>query len=206
MSSPRHVPGYWRRHSAAFLRWLHIYLSMVSFGILFFFALTGITLNHAAWFDAGATRSSSHKGRVNAAWVGATDPGDVQRLEIVESLRAAHAIRGALGEFNVYDDQCMVSFRGPGYTADVAIDRATGNYELTETRMGFVAVLNDLHKGRDTGAVWSAVIDLSAGLMILVSLTGFALIFYLRRRRRGGLTAMVVGGLACLLVYLLLVP
>jgi hypothetical protein len=27
-------------------RWLHIYLSMASFGILFFFAVTGLTLNH----------------------------------------------------------------------------------------------------------------------------------------------------------------
>ena len=38
--------------------------------------------------------------------------------------------------------------------------------------MGFFAVLNDLHKGRDTGSAWARVIDLSAVLMTLVSLTG----------------------------------
>jgi len=47
----------------------------------------------------------------------------------------------------------------PGYTADVFLDRATGTYDSTETRMGFVALMNDLHKGRDSGRVWSWVID-----------------------------------------------
>ena len=40
----------WKRRTAIAARWLHIYLSMVSFAILFFFAVTGITLNHAEWF------------------------------------------------------------------------------------------------------------------------------------------------------------
>jgi hypothetical protein len=33
-------------------RWLHIYLSMAGFRITFFFAVTGLTLNHAEWFTA----------------------------------------------------------------------------------------------------------------------------------------------------------
>jgi len=41
----------------------------------------------------------------------------------------------------------------------VFLDRATGAYDLTEPRMGFVALMNDLHKGRDSGRVWSWVID-----------------------------------------------
>ena len=42
-------------------------------------------------------------------------------------------------------------------TPDVFIDRATGRYELTETRMGFFAVMNDLHKGRDSGKAWAVL-------------------------------------------------
>ena len=52
------------------------------------------------------------------------------------------------------DTDCSVALKSPGYAADVFIDRATGRYELTEAKMGFVAVLNDLHKGRDSGAAW----------------------------------------------------
>ena len=72
------------------------------------------------------------------------------------------------------------------------IDRATGRYELTETRMGLVAVLNDLHKGRDSGKrLGGELIDVSAVLMTLVSLTGLLLIFFLQKKRLSGL---LVGG------------
>ena len=66
------------------------------------------------------------------------------------------------------------------------INRDTGEYDLAETRMGFVAVINDLHKGRDTGQGWSVLIDISAVLMVLVSITGTILIIFLRRRRVAG--------------------
>jgi hypothetical protein len=99
-----------------------------------------------------------------------------------------------------------VSFKGPGYAADAAIDRQNGTYEMTETRMGFWAVLNDLHKGRDSGGVWAAIIDISAVLMTLVSISGFALIFFLLKRRRSGLLAFAVGAAATVLFYWKWVP
>ena len=39
--------------SAYWFRWVHIYVSMLSFAALFFFAVTGITLNHPSWLGAG---------------------------------------------------------------------------------------------------------------------------------------------------------
>jgi hypothetical protein len=35
-----------RRQSAIVSRWLHLHLSMVSFAIVLFFAVNGLTLNH----------------------------------------------------------------------------------------------------------------------------------------------------------------
>ena len=65
-----------------------------------------------------------------------------------------------------------MTFKGPGYAADGFIDRKKARYDVTESRLGLVAVINDLHKGRDTGSVWADIIDISAALMVLVSLTG----------------------------------
>ena len=90
--------------------------------------------------------------------------------------------------------------------ADTFIDRGSGQYELTITRQGLVAVLNDLHKGRDTGTVWAGIIDVSAGLMTLVSLTGLILIFFLQKRRMPGLIAIGIGAVLCLGVYWIWVP
>ena len=55
--------------------------------------------------------------------------------------------------------------------------------------MGTVAILNDLHKGRDTGPYWSLFIDAISLVTAFVSLTGLILIFYLRRKRLSGITA-----------------
>ena len=76
----------------------------------------------------------------------------VAKLEVVEHLRKTHAMRGALAEFRVDDSECSVSFKGPAYSADAFIDRESGHYTLTELDHGLIALMNDLHKGRDTGS------------------------------------------------------
>jgi len=196
----RRVPK-WKRQLASLSRWLHIYLSMVSFGVLFFFAVTGLSLNHTSWFD-GAQKTVQVKGNLNPAWV--KEP--INKLEVVEHLRKAHKVSGALSDFRIDDGQCSVSFKGPAYTADVFLDRATGNYDLTETRMGFVALLNDLHKGRDSGPAWSWVIDLSAVLMTLVSISGLILVFYLQKRLVSAMTTLAIGAALCYAAYVIWVP
>ncbi len=102
-------------------------------------------------------------------------------------LRAREHVHGAVSDFRVDDQQIAVSFRAPGYTADAFLDRDSGRYDLTVVRNGFVAVVNDLHKGRDSGKVWSLLIDASAVLLVLVSLTGLVLIWFMHKRRTPGL-------------------
>src|SRR5215475_11526309 len=142
-----------KRRMASLSRWLHIYLSMASFAILLFFAVTGLTLNHAERFGA-EPRIAQVKGKVEVNWVKAEDAA-VDKLAIVEHLRQAHGIKGALSDFRLDESQAAVSFKGPGYAEDAFINREKGDYELTETRSGLVAALNDLHKGRDAGRAWS---------------------------------------------------
>jgi hypothetical protein len=196
-----HSNPFWKRQIMVLSRWLHIYLSMASFGILFFFAVTGLTLNHGEWFNKQQHTVQFH-GAMDRKYL-ANDAG---KMDVVEYLRNTHGIHGAMKDFRAEDTDWSVAFKGPGYSADAIIDRATGRYELTETRMGFFAVLNDLHKGRDTGTAWARVIDLSAVLMTLVSLTGLLLIFFLQKKRLSGLLAAGAGAMLCYLAYLAWVP
>ncbi|MCX6608834.1 MAG: PepSY-associated TM helix domain-containing protein, partial [Acidobacteria bacterium] len=64
----------------------------------------------------------------------------------------------------------------------------------------------DLHKGRDTGPAWSLFLDISAGLMAVVSFTGLVLMWFLQRKRMAGFVTMAAGALACYLVYVIWVP
>lgn len=202
VASASHVV--WKRRIAKSARWLHIYGSMVSLAVVLFFSATGILLNHPQWF-AGQVRTVERSGAMATAWTaGETDA--VARLEIVEFLRSNQGIAGAVGDFRVDEREVSIAFRRPGYTADVFVDRETGRYTLSETRQGLAAVLNDLHKGRDSGGAWKFVIDVSAGLLCFVSLSGLVLLYFLQKHRAAGVLLTLIGGLATYLVYVAAVP
>jgi hypothetical protein len=178
---------------------------MGSFFIIFFFSLTGITLNHTEWFE-DQQKTNTIKGKMNVNWVNTSDTLKIAKLEIVELLRSRHKISVTMSEFLIDDYQCTISFSGPGYTADAFVDRENGSYELTETVTGIWGVLNDLHKGRDTGKVWKWVIDISAVLMILVSLTGLLMLFFLKKKRTAGILVAIAGAILTLILYKIWVP
>lgn len=199
-----------RKSAANISRWLHIYLSMASFAAVFFFSATGITLNHAEWFSH-QTKTKDYRGNIPASLLhepNGPHPDRLQpdRLGIVELLRNSHKIHGSVSDFRVDDSQISMSFKAPGYEADVFINTMNGSYDLVETASGFVAVINDLHRGRDTGQAWSILIDVTALLLVLVSLTGLVLIWFVYKRRTAGLILAIASGALCLIVYLAFVP
>lgn len=189
----------WKAPVANWTRWLHIYLSMFSFIIVLFFAVTGLTLNHVDWFPE-SVRNSELDDRLNPAWVNVADTAKINKLAIVEHLREKHKVHGQINDFRLEDEEVSISFQGPGYTADVFIDRQKGSYHLAETQMGIFAIMNDLHKGRDTGKAWSWVIDFSAIFMTLISLTGLILLLFLKKRRYNGLLWAIIGGIISLIL------
>lgn len=189
-----------KRTVAEWSRWLHIYLSMFSFVIVLFFSVTGLTLNHLDWFPEKEVLNELD-GRLNPAWVNATDTAKVKKLEIIEFLRASHQVKGQLNDFRIDESECSISFQGPGYTADVFVDRKKGSYHLSERSLGVIAWANDLHKGRDTGQGWKWVIDFSAIFMTVISITGLILLLFIKKKRANGLLWLVLGIGAIALFY-----
>ena len=195
-----------KKEVAKLSRWLHIYLSMVSFAIVLFFSVTGLTLNHPTWFGGDKQVETKYKGKLNVNWVNNPDTTKIAKLEIVEFLRKTHNAKGFVSEIRIDDAEVSVSLKGPAYSCDAFIDRENGNYEVSEIRMGLVAVMNDLHKGRDSGSGWSWVIDVSAVFLILVSLSGLILLCFIKKKRVAGFITGVVGLLICYLIYAIFVP
>jgi uncharacterized protein len=205
---PLHGPWhFFHRRLAAVMRWLHIYVSMASLLIVLFFSVTGITLNHPDWTFGNVRKQEEFKGQVPPDWLkpGRTE-AQVLKFEIAEALRRAHHLRGTVEEFRVDDAECVVSFKAPGSSADAFLDRKTGRYTITVSYDGLVAVLNDLHKGRHSGPVWSWVIDLTAALMVFISMSGMILLLYFKRRRRAGLVLAVLGALLALFLAWRMAP
>jgi hypothetical protein len=190
-----------RRSLAWWVRWLHTYVSMLGFTSLLFFAVTGFTLNHVEWLEAAESVSESQ---------GQLAPNllrpEVDKLAVVELLRQRHRLTGAVHDFVVDDAQCVIVFKEPGRAADVNIEREAGTYTLAETKRGLVAILDDLHKGRDSGAVWSWFIDISAGVLAIAGATGLWLLLYLKKRRGQGLLWAVIGTVVPVALYFIWVP
>jgi hypothetical protein len=175
-----------RVHSA--MRWLHIHTSMVSLLVVLFFAATGVTLNHPDWLGSEQTRELT--GTLPAGWQTAKG---IDWLVVAEHLRATQGVHGTLADRTEDDRQAAITFRAPGYTAATFIDLRNGRYRLTVSYQGAIGVLNDLHRGRDAGTSWGWLIDVSGVFLVALSLTGLALLFYLKKVRLQGFLTFAAG-------------
>jgi hypothetical protein len=182
-----------RTHSA--LRWLHVYTSMVSLLVVLFFAATGVTLNHPDWL--AGERTEELAGTLPRTW---KTPAGIDWLVVAEYLRATHGVHGAVTDRTQDDRQGALSFRAPGYSADCFIEVRDGSYRLTVSYQGAVGVLNDLHRGRDSGRSWAWLIDVAGAFLVLLSLTGLGLLFYLRKLRLSALAVMTAGAALVILL------
>ncbi|SEJ05399.1 hypothetical protein SAMN04488058_103210 [Deinococcus reticulitermitis] len=179
------------------VRWLHTYTSMISLLAVLFFSVTGLTLNHPDWAFGTQEVQREVTGTLPSGWL---QNGEVNWLTVAEELRATQGLKGRAEEPRVDGSEASVSFLAPGYSADAVIDTQTGGYSVNILQQGGVAVLNDLHKGRDSGGTWKWVIDLSAGFLTVVALTGIGVLLFLKKTRVQALTVMGLGGLGLVLL------
>lgn len=175
--------GWWLKQLHTW-HWMSAAISLVG---MLLFAITGITLNHAA--TIGATPVVTDKAGslpqpllrllTNPATTDAPLPPAVAAaVERTVGLDPA----GKPGEWS--DTDVYVALPRPGGDGWVSIDRASGAITSENTGRGWIAYLNDLHKGRNTGGAWSWFLDIFAGACILFTLTGLLLLQLHARHRR----------------------
>lgn len=188
------------RDTLKWARWFHVYSSMIAFLLIFFFGITGITLNHPTWTFGSDIQMSTVEGQLPFSPTFADNTADY--LTISEFARSELGVSGSVDSFETTNDTIGITYRNPGYGADLFVDAVDGTYQLNVEQQGWVAVLNDLHKGRDSGSTWSWVIDVSAAFLVVVSLTGLLMQFFLRRRRRSAFISVAVGSILTVLLTL----
>ena len=151
------------------------------------FAATGITLNHAAQITTKPVTQThtAHLPMSALPTLKATPsgpaplPAPVSRW-IAEALKVDTA--GHPGDWS--EDEVYVSLPRPGGDASVTVDRATGDVSYEKTTRGPIALLNDLHKGRNTGPVWAWFIDIFAVACLVFAVTGLFLLYLLSATRK----------------------
>ena len=185
---------------AYWLKQLHVWhwmSSAVSLIGLLLFALTGLTLNHAADIEGKpvvATASVVLPTGLAAQIAGAGDAKKPLPPAIagwVEK-RLGHDASG-VAEWSA--SEVYLALPRPGGDGWIAIDRASGAVTSETTNRGWVSYLNDLHKGRNTGDAWKWFIDFFAVACVVFAATGFFLL-QMHSARRPLTWPLVGAGLA----------
>ena len=164
--------------------WISAAVSLVG---LLLFTVTGITLNHAAQIPAAP---------VTAETTAELPAPLLERLAALPDETTAPVpeavARWAAGALDVQiagrptettADEIYVALPEPGGDGWLTIDRATGEALRERTTRGWVAYLNDLHKGRNTGPVWYWFIDVFAVACLIFAVTGLGLTWMHARQR-----------------------
>ncbi len=180
------------------MRWLHVYTSMISLIVVLFFGITGLTLNHPSWTLGDATDRATYTGTLPT---GFQVNGTVDFLTVSEFVRSKYSVSGEVSGHDLAGNEGSISYRAPGYAADLFFEVDSAAYQLVVEQQGFVGVMNDLHKGRDAPGSWKWVIDISAGLLVLVAVTGLGIQVFQRKRRTRALL-FAAGGLVLTIVLL----
>ena len=97
------------------------------------------------------------------------------------------------------EDEASVSMPRPGGDAWVTLDRRSGAVEYETTSRGVVALLNDLHKGRNAGPAWGLFIDVFAFACLVFTATGLVLLS-LNAKLRVSTWPLVAAGVAIPLI------
>lgn len=194
----RSAPGRASRLGQKWSRLLHVYASMIAFVVILLFAFTGLMLNHPTWTLGSEPSTSVVTGELPVELFGAD--GSLDYLTLSEFARNDLGARGEVTSFGEALGEASIIYAAPGYTADLRVEIATSDYEFTAEQQGWVAVLNDFHTGTDSGSAGRWMIDVAAVFLIVVSLTGLVLQFFLKKRRRAAYASVAVGGAAVVAV------
>lgn len=173
-----------RSRKAFWLKQLHTWhwiSSAISLVGLLLFAVTGFTLNHAAEIE-GSPQTVERAAQLPAPLLPAVKPDDAADTKkplpgpVAEWVEGNLDIKHARGDAEWSADEIYLALPRPGGDGWVAIDRASGAVTTEQTNRGWIAWLNDLHKGRNSGTVWKWFIDIFVLACIVFSLTGLVLL------------------------------
>jgi len=160
------------------VQWHWISAAICLIGTLMF-AVTGITLNHAGDIEA-KPRTVEVEGQLPAELVAVAKAAQTAKSTLPDPIRVwlaqeigVKAPKAAAIEWT--DEEAYVALPRPGGDGWVTFDAGTGEVLHETTSRGWIAYLNDLHKGRNSGPVWSLFLDVFAVGCVVFCITGLIL-------------------------------
>jgi hypothetical protein len=201
--------AFWLKHLHQW-HWVSASICLVA---MLLFSITGITLNHAAQISAKPAVSTRQE-KLPAPLLAqleapAGEDDEVEKAPLPAfvtewiSTNMGLETKARIAEWS--EDEVYVSMPRPGGDAWLSIDRATGDVHYERTDRGVISYLNDLHKGRNAGPLWSWFIDIFALACVLFAGTGLLLLKMHSGRRPGTWPFVALGVVVPAVVIILFV-
>ena len=168
-----------------YARHVHAWLSAFAFLSLIFFAGTGLFLNNTDWF-ASEPEEVSLQINIPAdvlAQANALENPAPLLLEAIRKQSLPQVLSGAFKSSDLIDGELDMRLEGAKGHTDITVALDTGRAEITVKPESVLDTLKNLHKGKNVGTVWKLVIDISAILILILSIAGYLLFFSLRKRK-----------------------
>lgn len=168
-----------------YARHIHAWLSAFAFLSLIFFAGTGLFLNNADWFTSKPTQVNLQINLPIAILAQAKtleNPAPLL-LEAIRKQLLPQVLSGAFKSSDLVDGELDMRLDGAKGHTDITVALETGHAEITIKPESVLDTLKNLHKGKNVGTVWKLVIDISAILILILSIAGYLLFFSLRKRK-----------------------
>ena len=191
---------YQRRDFYRHSRYVHGWLSAFAFLTLLFFSVTGLLLNHPEWFEPATTEQTTQlilPESILKSIKQQENPSDA----ILNYVRQQQNVVGRYQSSEVMDNEVMIRLESPAGATDIWVMADTGETEITQKPASTVSMLNDLHRGKNSGLAWSWLIDISAIIVIALSLVGYILFLSIKTRL---VTHLVLTAASLALIILLI--
>jgi hypothetical protein len=160
-------------------QWHWISSAICLVGMLLF-AITGITLNHAAQISTKPRVESIEK-QLPKDLVGNLVVPDAEKaplpMPVAQWLEQELDIYVGKRPAEWSEDEIYLSLPRPGGDAWLTVDLTDGTVFFEKTDRGWISYFNDLHKGRNTGKVWFWFIDIFSVACVVFCISGLILLY-----------------------------
>tara|TARA_R110001592_G_scaffold251506_3_gene514169 strand:+ start:7945 stop:8478 length:534 start_codon:yes stop_codon:yes gene_type:complete len=157
---------------------------MALLSLLLFFSVTGITLNHPEWFRDSKADVVERALMIDLSMIKNPPLTPLQIVNVSTAIEQKLSVSLNNTILESSQDELFFSIKRAGKNTAITLDLVSGELFFEETDYGWWALMNDLHKGRNTSVFWGWIIDITSLLCILFALSGFILAMPQRRFNR----------------------
>lgn len=175
-----------------YCRLVHGWLSAFAFLVLCLFSATGLLLNHPEWLDGIEPRTSTETLTLDAKQLAEIDAAEDPGEALAHIAGSLTTVRGSYVSGERAGPEVFARLQGVRGLTDLRLRLSNGELEVVIESTPAMIVMNELHRAERAGNTWRMFVDVSAVVLIVLSIIGYLIFLSMRFRLRTALILTAV--------------